>query len=606
MARHDDSSDIRQQLSALREEGRQRDAELRSLLETMMQTIDKRFDALELRQLGGQRQPAAEAQKPPSKKTVSIASAVDPKGQAEQPFQQGDVGGPGSGDLKKVEGAGEPEATRALGWGRFTKVVPLEPQDPKDVGVKSREGTSAAVCGRTDGSLAVSTAKPPPTGWRKLSVFTAALVANRKFEMFWICVVAINAAVLGVQVQLNADNPSQDAHEFFRACSAVFFVLFAVELLMRFVACGSLAKMYSCQNPDLGWNVFDTIVVSLCGIDAGLEILALCNVDNTQQLANTRIFRMVRVLRIARGLRILKLVRNVGPLRTLIRCTLNTLQHVFWAVLLLTIMSYIFGLMLCDAVSNWKADALVPTNITLASIDPRLLWFSGLGQTMLTLWWSISAGINYQEAVAALDNIDDGWGWGLAYNVFMALMLLRVLNVMTGVVCQSAIEVTDKEIQNELALVALSKGKDKADKLKQSMQKKLGKIQEGDPDAVEGLMQEQWMNDLMKEMHCQPANDTSAGQDLVAVYFGGNAGENSEDSLETFLAAMEKLKQPAKAIDVAMVKTDIVKLQKRLELQQNAAEEQTASKEPVQQAEACKKGKHAAPEASFEVLEDLR
>lgn len=60
MARYNDGTamDIQQQLAALREEGRQQDADMRSLLQQMMQTIERRFDVLE----GRQKQPDAKAE----------------------------------------------------------------------------------------------------------------------------------------------------------------------------------------------------------------------------------------------------------------------------------------------------------------------------------------------------------------------------------------------------------------------------------------------------------------------------------------------------------------------------------------------------------------
>merc|ERR1719329_1673901 len=77
----------------------------------------------------------------------------------------------------------------------------------------------------------------------------------------------------------------------------------------------------------------------------------------------------------------------------------------------------------------------------------RFYWGS-LAQAMLALFLSISGGVSWVEIVVPLMKID--MFWLATFLVFDGFVYFAVLNVVTGVFCQSAIESAQKDEESML------------------------------------------------------------------------------------------------------------------------------------------------------------
>lgn len=405
------------------------------------------------------------------------------------------------------------------------------------------------------------------------------LVASKWFEFVWFWVVLINAILLGVQVEMNAQNPSPDVPTVFVVLGAIFAILFVTELVLRFFADGSF-KEFFWKSDDYLWNIFDTIVVLLCLFDALVEIVAFgADVASWRQLANTRIVRMVRVLRLVRAVRILKVVRNIAALRTLIRSTVNTLAHVGWAIVLIVLVIYILGLVFTDAVTMWVTDVVTPQGLKVTDIHPNLAWFSdGLHSSCQTLWWSITGGIDYSDALRALILIDGGWVWGWVYNFYVAFMFLGALNVMTGVVCERAMECTEKENEHELALGAINR--EQAMEAMVRLRRQMGKLEADEPAAFDELMKDEWFNAFLAKIEC---DQPEVGAGLFNQLFDGD-GDGQVD-LDEFVEGCLRLKFPAKAFDIASMRIDMMRLQRGLHEITHALRQSPSPKEEAPKVE---------------------
>merc|ERR1712216_471876 len=65
-------------------------------------------------------------------------------------------------------------------------------------------------------------------------------------------------------------------------------------------------------------------------------------------------------------------------------------------------------------------------------------YWGSLPHSMFTLFSSVTGGIDWDKAVRALAIIS--WIWVACFGAFLSFVIFAVLNVMTGVFCQSAIE----------------------------------------------------------------------------------------------------------------------------------------------------------------------
>merc|ERR1712217_177195 len=78
-------------------------------------------------------------------------------------------------------------------------------------------------------------------------------------------------------------------------------------------------------------------------------------------------------------------------------------------------------------------------------------YWGTLARTMFTLFKSITGGISWHEAVLPLSNV--GQFWVMVFVLYIAFCFFVLLNVVTGVFCQSAMENAQRD--KELATLNL-------------------------------------------------------------------------------------------------------------------------------------------------------
>ena len=186
-------------------------------------------------------------------------------------------------------------------------------------------------------------------------------------------------------------------------------------------------------------------------------------------------FFPVRFAELRKTVRVIRLFRFVLALRTLITSIFSTLKSLFWALMLLTLIVYVFAILFAQAINDHL-------QTSAETFDEADLWatktyYGDLANTMLSLFMSIVGGVSWEEVILPLKRISVAWvvlfvfyisftylavqlecKWlGLACvadfpatwdqeTIKMSAFFLQVviarrprLNVVTGVFCQSAI-----------------------------------------------------------------------------------------------------------------------------------------------------------------------
>jgi len=166
-------------------------------------------------------------------------------------------------------------------------------------------------------------------------------------------------------------------------------------------------------------------------------------------MASVRVIRVARVVRVMRVLRMVRIMRFMKALRVLMYAILYSLRSAFWALMLVVIIFYGFGIIftlgVTDCLMNASEDSSIPS-------DKLTLFWGSLVTSMFTLFKCTSGGVNWHEAVVPLSFV--GWPYVSLFTLFIAFFVFAILNVMTAVFCQSAIESAqvDKELATEMLL----------------------------------------------------------------------------------------------------------------------------------------------------------
>eukprot|EP00929_Paragymnodinium_shiwhaense_P063477 TRINITY_DN31702_c0_g1_i1.p1 TRINITY_DN31702_c0_g1~~TRINITY_DN31702_c0_g1_i1.p1 ORF type:complete len:728 (+),score=151.65 TRINITY_DN31702_c0_g1_i1:36-2186(+) len=267
-------------------------------------------------------------------------------------------------------------------------------------------------------------------------------VRTLAFEGFFATAIIANGIFMGFEADFLL-NGNEQKQRWCQQIGYIFSALFSVELVGRMISQG-LRGFLGCEEDSKNhlWNYFDTIMVASSLLEVLLDMM---QTFGGFSIKNFRLLRLLRVSRLARVLRIARLVRFIRALRTLLMSILSTLKQVLWAFWLLTTIVYCFSIVFAQAVTDYKASH------ALALDDPEsssLARFWGtLPRCMLSLFMSVSGGISWVEVILPLSDV--GVVWVSLFLLYILFTTFAVLNVITGVFCESAMEAArlDTELQ---------------------------------------------------------------------------------------------------------------------------------------------------------------
>ncbi|CAK0875955.1 unnamed protein product [Prorocentrum cordatum] len=108
------------------------------------------------------------------------------------------------------------------------------------------------------------------------------------------------------------------------------------------------------MNPrDRLWNLFDIAILLPALAEVALDIVVRAFFGKDRNLfENGGMARMLRLFRLTRLLRIIRTIRQLKPLRVLVHSIISAGKSVFWALTLLVMIVFAFGVILTQAVSE--------------------------------------------------------------------------------------------------------------------------------------------------------------------------------------------------------------------------------------------------------------
>jgi len=280
-------------------------------------------------------------------------------------------------------------------------------------------------------------------------------VSSSAFELMFGMLIVANSIYIGAQVSYAAHHPTDNEPLVFFIFTQVFAVCFLLELVFRVAAEGPHFFVSTCWQ----WNYLDIFLVLASLFEVVTEILARVSdvkAARVQNMSNVRIIRLVRVARLIRIFRIFRVVRFVRGLRVLIFSILCTLKALLWAMILLAIIVYVFGILFTQATIDWLPidDAMRAAEGVDPAVEGALRrHFSSIPSSMFTLFKAVAGGLSWDDAVTPMENIHIIWV--ACFALYITFVYFAVLNVVTGVFCQAAIESAsrdeDLQVQKEMA-----------------------------------------------------------------------------------------------------------------------------------------------------------
>lgn len=264
------------------------------------------------------------------------------------------------------------------------------------------------------------------------------LLHSSKFDNAIGSLILLNAATIGWQADYAAQYQTEDFPEYFTTIERIFCACFSVELMLRIYV--SKHRFFCASRKTLFWNYFDFFVVTAQLTEEGIKVAAT---SNGIDLGRFRLLRILRVLRLVRILRVVRVLHLISELRTIISSILGSFKSLGWTVILLSLIIYIVGVFFINTVTDHLVDKN-NSNASLTSGDDSLAYFFGsLARTLMSLWQAMSGGADWDSMAGPLSDVH--WVYGACFAAYIAFALLALMNVVTGVFVQTALQNAKEE-----------------------------------------------------------------------------------------------------------------------------------------------------------------
>lgn len=243
------------------------------------------------------------------------------------------------------------------------------------------------------------------------------IVGNPYFDYGVFALLAINAAIIGGQVDLLASKPNDKLPAVYRGLNIGFTVVFCAELAIRWLAWGW--RFF--QMEDWLWNIFDISVVAFSILDE----MAQTFLEGTKSGDLIDSMGVLRLLRVGRLARVVRMVRIIPTLKSMVYLIMASMPSFVWTVALMLM------LMFCIAVYFTE----VATELLRLDLgEPKLgeTWGS-VGSSIMSLWSAITGGDDWR-------NFTDVFGQNeyyqinlILFSLYISFAVLVMLNLVTGV-----------------------------------------------------------------------------------------------------------------------------------------------------------------------------
>jgi len=202
-----------------------------------------------------------------------------------------------------------------------------------------------------------------------------------------------------------------------------------------------------------GWNLFDTLTVALQVLEVLTSEISWAFVaDYHNRLASSHVgvVRMMRVFRLIRVMRFIRILSAFSALRMMVVSIMDSVRSLVWTIVLILLAMFITSVYFTQMVTDHKVSQMDKTTVEerarmMNLEDPRLLEFYGtLDRTMLTLYQTISEGIHWDAAMEPLRVHCSAW-MPVSFSLYVAFVTFAMLNVITGVFVESAIQTANED-----------------------------------------------------------------------------------------------------------------------------------------------------------------
>jgi len=271
----------------------------------------------------------------------------------------------------------------------------------------------------------------------------AEIARSKAFETTCAVVIVINAGfsmyMVNSEIRHLQQGESTMLADWQRLVELAFVLFYTGELILKL----TVHRWYYFCNQDMGWNIFDAILVGLSIFDQ--LISAIVGTGNGG--GDFTFMRTLRILKMARVLRGLRVVRFFDELRIMLNSLIGSVSSLFWSIVMLMITFYIFALLFVQGVANLLNEE------RQQAVDDfyhgLMEEFGSVQLAILSLYKASTGGDDWSKFYNALE--PTGWVYSFLFVFFIAFTQIAVLNILTAIFVQRAMKLAEPD-KESLAL----------------------------------------------------------------------------------------------------------------------------------------------------------
>jgi len=207
-----------------------------------------------------------------------------------------------------------------------------------------------------------------------------------------------------------------------------FTVIFTLEVALRMM--GLELKFWF--GPERRWNLLDLFLISVSITEKILSTMDL----------GYSFIKVLRIFRMLRSIRVIRLLRCFRALQLLLYSVLNSIVPLMWSVAFLCLILLVFVVISLQGSSEYLIEASFDDPTAVAMVQN----LGSFSSAALMHFAAVTSGTSWLELYFHLSRLSPIYGW--VFVAYIILMILMVLNIITGIFVNDAMELaqTNKEL----------------------------------------------------------------------------------------------------------------------------------------------------------------
>jgi len=357
------------------------------------------------------------------------------------------------------------------------------------------------------------------------------------FDLVCACVIILNSILIGCSIQWLTSHDEE--HISMKVASYICSVFFAAELALRLCAQGC---EFFLSPENRNWNWFDLLLVVLSVLDFVLTDLVGMK---GQQATLGSVVKTIKMLRIVRLFRVFRFFQELSLLALMV---IDSMRSLVWALVMLTIITYVFAICLTSRASEY----LKLADDRSEKVDQ---YFGSIGRTTHSLIQTMLAGVSWGEFSDVLYAVD--WFSHALFFFYVFFTMLAVLNIITGVFVDNAVESARNQRD-----VMMQKEMEIKETYIREMRELFAQMDEDESGTITHQEIKEYLDDPRVLLYFQVLGlDARDSEKLFSLI---DERGNEEVSVQEFIDGCLRLKGQARSIDVYSIMRTCSRLEVRL------------------------------------------